>query len=217
MTFFDRADAGRRLADRLQEQSLVSPVILGLPRGGVPVAFEVATRLGAPLDVFVARKIGVPSQPELGMGAVAEGGTIVLTQYLVDALQISEATLGEITADAHKELERRVRQYRGDRKLPRLEGRDVILIDDGLATGVTAEASLRALLVHRPRRLVLAVPVSSREAAARLGKLAEVVCLLAPWEFVAVGAWYQKFDQTPEEKVLQLLDLARSSAATKGG
>lgn len=216
MRFLDRADAGRRLADRLQEESLVSPVILALPRGGVPVAFEVATRLGAPLDVFVARKIGVPSQPELGMGAVAEGGTTVLNQYLVDDLQISEARLDEITARAHQELERRVRQYRGDRKLPRLEGRDVILIDDGLATGVTAEASLRALLVHRPRRLLLAVPVCSREAAARLGELAEVVCLLAPWDFMAVGAWYEKFDQTPEETVLQLLDLARSSAATKG-
>lgn len=216
MRFFDRVDAGRRLADRLQEESLVTPVILGLPRGGVPVAFEVATRLGAPLDVFVARKIGVPTQPELGMGAVAEGGTTVLTKYLIDALQISEAELDEITARAHQELERRVGQYRGDRKLPRLEARDVILIDDGLATGVTAEASLRALLVHRPRRLLLAVPVCSREAAERLGDLAEVVCLLAPWDFVAVGACYQNFDQTSEETVLQLLDLARSSAATKG-
>ncbi len=180
MQFFDRAEAGRQLADRLQDEPLVDPMVLGLPRGGIPVAFEVATRLGAPLDVFVARKISVPSQPELGMGAIAGGGTVVLTRHLIDALGISEATLHELTARARDELERRVHQYRDDRQLPQLDGRDVVLVDDGLATGVTAEASLRTLLAHRPRRLVLAVPVCSPEAAAQLGKLTGVVCLVAP-------------------------------------
>jgi predicted phosphoribosyltransferase len=216
MQFFDRAEAGGQLADRMQNESLVDPVVLGLPRGGVPVAFEVATRLGAPLDVFVARKIGVPSQPELGMGAVAEGGTVVLTQHLITALGISEERLRELTARAHEELERRVRHYRGDRQLLPLEGRDVVLIDDGLATGVTAEASLRALLELRPRRLVLAVPVCSQESASRLGELAEVVCLVTSSHFGAVGVWYDVFDQTADDTVLALLDRARSVGPPKG-
>lgn len=214
--FFDRAEAGRQLADRLQDEPLVDPMVLGLPRGGIPVAFEVATRLGAPLDVFVARKISVPSQPELGMGAIAGGGTVVLTRHLIDALGISEATLHELTARARDELERRVHQYRDDRQPPQLDGRDVVLVDDGLATGVTAEASLRTLLAHRPRRLVLAVPVCSPEAAAQLGKLTEVVCLVAPSDFMAVGVWYEVFDQTSHETVRDLLDRARSvDAATR--
>ncbi len=216
MSFVDRADAGRKLADRLQDERWIDPVVLGLPRGGVPVAFEVATRLEAPLDVFVARKIGVPSQPELGMGAIAEGGTTVFTQHLVDALRISEAGLDELTTRAHEELERRVRHYRGDRRLTNLDGRDVILIDDGLATGVTAEASLRALLARRPRRLVLAVPVCSQDAAGRLGELAEVVCLIAPSHFAAVGVWYDVFDQTPDETVQELLERAYTVGASKG-
>ena len=210
MGFFDRADAGRRLADKLQEQTFVDPVVLGLPRGGVPVAYEVATRLGAPLDVFVARKIGVPGRPELGMGAIAEGPTTVFTRSLVDSLLISEETLEELTAVAREELDRRVHNYRGNRPLPRLKNRDVIVVDDGLATGVTAEASLRALLVQEPRRLVLAVPVCSPDAAVRLGQLAELVCLVAPAEFIAVGAWYEEFDQTPDDAVRELLDRARS-------
>ncbi|CAN5660013.1 hypothetical protein BH20ACT1_BH20ACT1_03300 [soil metagenome] len=138
-------------------------MVLGLPRGGIPVAFEVATRLGAPLDVFVARKISVPSQPELGMGAIAGGGTVVLTRHLIDALGISEATLHELTARARDELERQVHQYRDDRQLPQLDGATSSWSTTGWRTGVTAEASLRTRLAHRPRRLVLAVPVCSPE------------------------------------------------------
>lgn len=213
MRFLDRADAGRSVADLLQHDDFDDPVVLGLPRGGVPIAYEVAVRLGAPLDVFVARKIGAPHRPELGIGAIAEGGTIVLTEHLVAALQISRSELDELVRRGHEELDRRVERYRGGRPLPLLSDRDVILVDDGLATGVTAEASVRALLAHRPRRLVLAVPVCAPGSAQYLAELAEVVCLATPAHFGSVGLWYEVFDQIPDETVLELLELARAARA----
>lgn len=213
MRFRDRTEAGRRVADLLQHDDFDDPVVLGLPRGGVPIAYEVATRLDAPLDVFVARKIGAPHQPELGIGAIAEGGVTVLTEHLVAALRISRSELDELVRGEHEELDRRVERYRGAHPLPPLSDRDVILVDDGLATGVTAEASLRALLGHRPRRLVLAVPVCAKGSVQHLAGLAEVVCLVTPADFGAVGLWYEAFDQTPDETVLELLELARSARA----
>jgi putative phosphoribosyl transferase len=214
MRFRDRADGGRRLAERLLDEDLHDPLVLALPRGGVPVAYEVAAALQAPLDVFVARKIGAPTQPELGIGAIAEGGTTVLTRHLVDALGVTEAQLAAARERESLELARRVAQYRGERDLPDLRDRDVVLVDDGLATGVTAEAALRDLQARHPRRLVLAAPTCAPDTARRLSALVEVVCLDQPPDFRAVGLWYDTFDQTSDETVLDLL--SRAAASTTG-
>ncbi len=213
----DRTEAGVQLAARLAAEDLHDPLVLALPRGGVPVAFEVASRLRAPLEVFVARKLGAPSQPELGIGAIAEGGAMVVTRELVDALRISDERLEALRTREQAELERRVAHYRGDRALPAVRGRDVVLVDDGLATGVTAEAALRALRVLAPGRLLLAVPACAPETSERLRALAEVVCLLEPEAFRAVGLHYEHFDQTTDETVLELLERARAAIATGGG
>ena len=206
MSFRDRTDAGRRLAARLVEAHLSDPFILALPRGGVPVAAEVALALHAPLEVFVARKIGTPGHEELGIGAVAEG---LEEPVLSDDARRHGITVGNVRrlADRQRdELRRRVDLYRGDRALPPLEGRDVVLIDDGLATGVTAEAALLSLRVQKPSRLVLAVPVAARDTVARLAHIAdEVITLEAPRHFYAVGQAYGNFTQTTDEEVLELL------------
>lgn len=207
----DRSDAGVQLAARLATASLRSPLVLALPRGGVPVAFEVANRLRAPLEVLVARKLGAPGQPELGIGAIAEGGAMVLTQHLVDALGITDERLEALRAREQVELDRRVAHYRGGRALPEVRERDVVVVDDGLATGATAEAAVRALLDRGPGRLVLAVPACAPETAERLRALAEVVCLLEPPAFRAVGFHYDDFTQTTDETVLDLLERARAA------
>jgi putative phosphoribosyl transferase len=158
MRFRDRVDAGRALAELLSTTQLTDPVVLGLPRGGMPVAAEVATLLGAQFDVFVARKVGAPGHEELGIGAVAEGSDEVVVTDTARQLGIGTEEMAALAARAREELERRVDAYRGGRELPGLTGRDVVLVDDGLATGVTAQAALGALTRHRPRRLILAVP-----------------------------------------------------------
>jgi putative phosphoribosyl transferase len=202
--FRDRGDAGRRLADRLPPD-LDDPLVLALPRGGVPVAKEVAARLGAPLEVLVARKIGAPGHPELGIGAIAEGGAIVGSD-LVRTLRLSRDDFERLALRESGELVRRVERYRGGRPLPVVRDRDVVLVDDGLATGVTAEAALLALRAHEPRRLLLAVPVASPDTAHRLVPPAdEVVCVLAPRDLMAVGLWYDDFTQTTDAEVLELL------------
>jgi putative phosphoribosyl transferase len=215
MRFRDRADAGQQLAERLRGARLVAPIVLGLPRGGIPVAAEVAAALGAPLDVFVARKVGTPGHEELGIGAVAEGLEEPVVSDVARQLGISAADLRTLADRAQDELRRRVALYRGGRSLPPLIGRDVIVVDDGLATGVTAEAALRALRRWRPSRLVLAVPVCARETAARLAGVAdEVVCVETPAQFYAVGEWYQDFSQTTDEEVLDLLERAHGARGT---
>ena len=202
--FRDRADAGRRLASVLRGPWR-DPVVLGLPRGGVPVAAEVARAFDAELDVFVARKVGAPGHPELGIGAIAEGGTVVTTDT-VRLLRVSDEDLQRRIDAERAELDRRVERYRSGRPLPDVGGRDVILVDDGLATGVTAEASLLALRAMGPSRLVLGVPVSAPETVERLRAVAdEVVCLEAPLRFVAVGQWYGDFRPTTDEEVLRHL------------
>jgi predicted phosphoribosyltransferase len=207
--FRDRAEAGRLLADELARHRLTDPIVLALPRGGVPVGYEVASRLGAPLAVFVARKIGAPGQPELGIGAIAEDNSAVVDRATARALSVSAAEFEELATREQAELERRVQRYRGGRPLPDITGRDVVLVDDGLATGVTAEAALRALRARAPRRLVLAAPVCAPETAERLKGVAdEVVCLYAPPDFGAVGAWYDDFGQTSDAEVLDLLGRA---------
>jgi putative phosphoribosyl transferase len=204
--FRDRSDAGRQLVDRLMDFDLHEPVALALPRGGVPVAAEISARLGAPLDVFVARKIGAPGHQELGVGAVAEGYDGLVVSGTARRLGLDQATMRQLADEVRQELQRRVRIYRGDRTLPPLVGRDVILVDDGVATGVTAEAALHALRAQEPRTLILAVPVCAQGAADRLAGIAdEIVCVLVPRDFVSVGQWYDVFDQTTDEEVTAVL------------
>lgn len=214
MRFWDRRDAGRRLAEGLAVGRWQDPVVLALPRGGVPVAFEVARRLAAPLDVLVARKIGAPRQPEFGIGAIAEGGVRVLHQHVIGALGLRKAEVEALIGAEQVELDRRVKHYRGDRPLPDLADRDVILVDDGLATGVTACAGILAIRARAPRRLVVAAPVCAPDTADALtADGVEVVCLHQPQDFRSVGHWYRTFDQTPDEEVLELLTSQPRTAA----
>ena len=204
--FRHRADAGRVLADLLKGRRFTDPVVLALPRGGVPVGFEVAVRLKAPLDVFIARKIGAPGRRELGVGAIAEGGTVVQNTAVLQAFGVSADQFTAAAASEQVELDRRVTHYRAGRPLPALSGRDVLLVDDGVATGVTAEAALRALREHSPRRLILAAPVCAAQTAIRLRTVTdEVVCPLMPTDLSNVGGWYDDFTQTSDAEVLDLL------------
>jgi putative phosphoribosyl transferase len=210
VVFRDRRDAGRRLAQAVADATLVAPVVLALPRGGVPVAYEVARTLDAPLDVLVARKLGAPGHPEFGMGAIAEGGARVVDAATVAALGVQDQVLERIVAEEQAELDRRVHAYRGERPGLALEGRDVVLVDDGLATGVTMRAAVQAVRAHGPRRLVVAAPVGSATTVAGLtDDGVDVVCLSTPTEFTAVGQWYARFDQTSDREVLDLLAAAR--------
>ena len=209
MRFRNRRQAGRLLAARLGEHTFKDPVVLALPRGGVPVGYEVAVAMSAPLDVFVARKVGAPGHEEFGIGAIAEGGESVMDDVVL-RLGISAAAFAVLAKREETELDRRVERYRGGSSLPDLAGRDVILVDDGLATGVTAEAALKAIRRLNPARVVLAVPVCAPDSQVRLGAIADrVVCLAAPQAFRAVGVWYDDFSPTTDSEVLELLALAR--------
>ena len=204
--FADRRDAGQQLAATLSAYKAAEPVIVGLARGGVPVAAEVAQRLGAPLDVYVVRKLGCPWQPELGIGALAEGGIRVLNEALIDELGITQEQLDETIAREASELSRRVRRYRGDRPPIDVQGRDVIVIDDGLATGYTARAALKALRQRGAARTLVAVPIAPDDATARLGDVADAVVSVVTWpDFFAVGEAYDDFTQTTDEEVIALL------------
>jgi len=210
MRFANRRDAGRRLAEQLRQLDLVDPVVLGLPRGGVPVAYEVACALDAPLDVMVARKIGAPFQPELGVGAIAEGGVLVFDEATLRSLRLEIAQLDTTVAREQIELQRRVEHYRGGAQPPDLAGRAAVVVDDGLATGVTARAALRAVRRASPARLVLAVPVGPPDAGEFMRPDAdEVVVLEMPAHLAAVGQWYDDFTQTADEEVVALLQQAR--------
>ena len=211
--YVDRGDAGRRLAERLAPYKGERPVVFALPRGGVPVGAEVARSLGAPLEVVVSRKLGAPDQPEFGIGAVAPGDVRVLNERAVRVLGIPEDYLERVTERESAEVERRLRLFRGDRPYPDLEGRTAILVDDGLATGVTARAALRTLRRMEPERLVLAVPVCAPQTAALIRPEADdLLCLIAPTDLKAIGLWYESFEQVPDEEVIRMLEEARHRA-----
>jgi erythromycin esterase-like protein/predicted phosphoribosyltransferase len=207
MRFSDRVDAGQQLGARLAKYADRSDVIvLGLPRGGIPVAREVATRLKAPLDVFLVRKLGVPGHPELAMGAIAAGGIEVLSRNLIRDLEIPHTLVEQVAVRERLELERRDALYRGNRRPPIMRDRTVILVDDGLATGSTMQAAIVALRQQAPARIVVAVPVGARETCDQLSRIAdEVVCVSSPEPFRAVGLWYEDFRPTSDEEVTQLL------------
>lgn len=213
MLFQDRVDAGQRLGERLRDffEHEFSPqgpsLVLALPRGGVPVAAEVALALHAPLDVFVVRKLGSPGQEELAMGAIAFGGIRVINTGVVSALGIAQSEIERVAFREQEELQRREQLYRGDRRPLEVRGRCVILVDDGLATGYTMRAAIAALREETPQQIVVAVPVASGEVCRQLQQQADaVVCLVTPSGFVAVGQWYRDFSQTSDEEVRRLLD-----------
>src|SRR5437870_5579188 len=215
MIYKDRIDAGRQLATRLSNYTNRHDVlILALPRGGVPVAYEVARALHAPLDIFLVRKLGVPGHEELAMGAIASGGIRVLNEDLVRALRIPAEVIDAVAAEEQQELKRRERAYRGDRPTPQVRGKTVILIDDGLATGSTMRAAVAALRQQGPARIVVAVPVGAPETCAEFQEEAdESICARTPEPFYAVGLWYSDFSQTTDEEVHDLLERAAEEHA----
>lgn len=207
MLFRDRTDGGRRLAAELMEYANRPDVlVLALPRGGVPVAYEVARALHAPLDIFLVRKLGVPGQEELAMGAIASGGVRVVNENVVEYLRIPGEVIDAVAMDEQQELERRERAYRDDRPAPDVRGKTVILIDDGLATGSTMRAAAAALRKQKPARIVVGVPVSSPETCDEFrSEVDDIVCALTPRPFMGVGQWYKDFSQTTDEEVRDLL------------
>lgn len=213
MIYSDRSEAGEILATKLMKyKDRQDVLVLALPRGGVPVAFEVAKELRAPLDIFLVRKLGVPGHEELAMGAIATGGVRVLNDDVVDYLGIPERVIEIITERELEELERRERIYRGDRPEPDVKGKTLILIDDGLATGSTIRAAAAALRQQQPARIVVAVPVSAPQTCDeyRIG-VDEIVCTITPEPFLGVGQWYLDFSQTTDEEVHALLEEARAT------
>jgi putative phosphoribosyl transferase len=213
IVFRDRADAGRRLATKLLHYRDENPIVLALPRGGVVVGFEIARALHAPLDVIVARKLGAPGREEMGIGAIAPGGVRVLDEQAVQWFGITEAQLQRIVARETEEMNRRLLLYRGDRPLPDVQDRTAILVDDGLATGVTARAAILWLRQQRPRRLVVAMPVCASETVGRVrAEVDDLICASTPPHFRAVGLWYRDFEQTTDQEVIDLLERAATEA-----
>jgi putative phosphoribosyl transferase len=216
MAFHDRREAGKRLAQKLKHfMNESDAIVLALPRGGVPVAYEVANELHLPLDVFLVRKLGTPGQEELAMGAIGSGGACYLNVTVLRSLDISVDDIRAVVDHERRELERRENLYRDGRPSPTIAGRVAILIDDGLATGASMYAAVAALRKRDPKRIVVAVPVAPADAIAELrSEVDEVVCLFTPEPFIAVGAWYADFSQTTDDEVRALLNRAASERAT---
>src|SRR6266480_142737 len=219
MIYRDRPEAGKHLAAQLAHYANRDDlVVLALPRGGVPVAYEVAKALSAPLDIFLVRKLGVPGYEELAMGAIATGGVRVLNDDVVEYLLIPAGVIDSVAADELRELERRERAYRGNRPEPAVRGKTVILVDDGLATGSTMRAAAAALRQQNPARIVVAVPVSAPQTCNeyRMG-VDEIICAKTPEPFHGVGLWYEDFSQTTDEEVRELLKKAQADHAAEAG
>ena len=216
--FRNRTEAGQLLARALDEYAGRDDlVILALPRGGVPIGYEIARRVRVPLDVFLVRKLGVPWHPELAMGALASGGVQVLNDEVVRMYGIPPHVIQAVAAQEQEELDRRAREYRGDRAFPSLEGRTVILVDDGLATGSTMRAAVAAVRQQKPARIIVAVPVAAVQTCDEFRhEVDDIVCLRMPEMFSAVGAWYDDFSQTSDEEVRALLAAAATSIPTTG-
>ena len=212
--FRDRRDAGQWLAADLHAYAgRPDVIVLALPRGGVPVGYEVAATLGAPLDVFVVRKLGLPGHEELAMGALASGGVRVLDEELIRLARVTPAEVSRVTTAEQAELERRERRYRADRPFPDLRGKTAVLVDDGLATGSTMRAAVTALRIEGPTRIVVAVPVAAVETRDALKTLADdVICAATPEPFHAVGLWYDDFSQTTDDEVRELLERSHLAA-----
>lgn len=217
--FRDRPQAGRMLAQRLaQYANRADVIVLGLPRGGVPVAFEVARQLHAPLDIFLVRKLGVPGQPELAMGAIATGGVRVLNETVVYELDLPKRVIDSVAREQEAELSRRELAYRGHGGAPELWGKIVIVVDDGIATGSTMKAAVRAIRHQGAARVIIAVPTAALPSYKMLRAEAdEFVALLIPENFIAVGEWYENFGQTTDDEVTALLDEARQGRASANG
>lgn len=206
--YLDRHHAGKILAELLKEYTKQPNVIvLGLPRGGVPVAYEIAHQLSVPLDVLIVRKLGVPGYDELAMGAIASGGTVVFNQHILKEFTISQVEIDRVILAEKKELERRELSYRGNRPKPNLHHKIIILVDDGIATGATMRAAVNALRIQNPTKIIMAVPVAAADTCEEMSLLVDqIICPLKPYDFYAVGAWYEVFDQTTDTEVFDLLN-----------
>jgi putative phosphoribosyl transferase len=215
--FLDRSDAGKKLAGKLLQYASREDVsVLALPRGGVPVAFEVARRLHAPLDVFLVRKLGLPGQEELAMGAIASGGIRVLNEDVIHRLNVPRNILEDVTQKETAELERRAKAYRGNIPMAEVHDRTVILVDDGLATGASMKAAVSGLWARDPDRLVIAVPVAAPDVCAHFQQIVdEIICLETPEMFFGVGAWYENFSQVSDDDVRRLLQRAQEFRSNK--
>lgn len=207
MNYDDRYQAGRVLVDSLKNYAKRTDVIvLALPRGGVPVGYEIANKLSLPLDIFIVRKLGVPGHEELAMGAIASGGITVLNDEIVNLLHISTEAIDKIQKSEQEELLRRERVYRGKKPSPELLGKTIILVDDGIATGYTMRAAIAALIQKKPAKLIVAIPVAARSTCDEIAPLVdELICPMRPVNFYAVGLWYDDFSQTTDDEVMQLL------------
>ena len=214
--FRNRTEAGRLLAQELKQYAnRPEALVLALPRGGVPVAYEVARALNAPLDVFVVRKLGLPGHSELAMGAIASGGVRVLNNEVVEGMAIPDTVIDAVAAEEQLELERREIAFRGHNQPPDIEGKIVILIDDGIATGSTMRAAIRAIKQQRPSRLIVAVPTGAASSCAEIATdVDDLVAVMMPEDFFAVGQWYQDFSQTSDEEVANLLEKSRQLAGS---
>lgn len=211
--YLNRKEAGIVLATHLKDDvNQLNTIVLALPRGGVPVAYEVAKSLSIPLDLFVVRKLGVPGHEELAMGAVASGGTVIFNEPLMRQLNLEKSSIDAVLESEQKELIRREHLYRGNRPFPDLLGKTIILVDDGIATGSTMQAAIKALRKLKPDSIVIAVPVAARETCEDMGKLVDqIICPLKPIDFHAVGLWYENFSQTSDREVIELLEKANST------